>query len=133
MGRQSNLAKLILARVGVQDERPEPVFPPRRACPAEAHKHPDYRFSCSRCIGRICERRAEIGLDDDGAPLRPKDRPRCGAKTRRGTACRARVVPGKRRCRFHGGASTGPKTPAGKARIAEAQRKRWARWRAGRA
>ena len=30
--------------------------------------------------------------------------------------------PGKARCRFHGGKSTGPKTQAGRARIAEAQR-----------
>jgi hypothetical protein len=27
-----------------------------------------------------------------------------------------RVVPGKRRCRFHGGLSTGPKTKAGRAK-----------------
>jgi hypothetical protein len=31
--------------------------------------------------------------------------------------------------KFHGGLSTGPKTPEGRARIAEAQRKRWAAWR----
>ena len=36
------------------------------------------------------------------------------------------------RCRLHGGLSTGPKTPEGRARIAEAQRRRWARWRAAR-
>ncbi len=30
--------------------------------------------------------------------------PRCGARTRRGTACRAPAVAGKRRCRMHGGA-----------------------------
>ena len=30
--------------------------------------------------------------------------PRCGARTRRGTACRAPAVSGKRRCRMHGGA-----------------------------
>jgi len=35
------------------------------------------------------------------------------------------VVPGKRRCRLHGGLSTGPQTPEGKARIAAAQRERW--------
>lgn len=29
---------------------------------------------------------------------------RCGAQTRRGTACRAPAVAGKRRCRMHGGA-----------------------------
>lgn len=33
--------------------------------------------------------------------------PRCGAKTRQGTACRAPAVRGKRRCRMHGGNSPG--------------------------
>jgi hypothetical protein len=38
-----------------------------------------------------------------------------------------RVELGKRRCCFHGGLSTGPRTDGGKARIAEVQRRRWAR------
>ena len=50
----------------------------------------------------------------------------CGAKTRAGGECRNKSEPGKRRCKFHGGKSTGPKTPEGKARIGKAQRKRWA-------
>ena len=49
----------------------------------------------------------------------------CGAKTRTGAPCRAKSEPGRRRCRFHGGLSTGPKTLEGRARISEAQRKRW--------
>ena len=45
----------------------------------------------------------------------------CGAKTRRGTPCKIktdtyRCKNGKWRCRYHGGLSTGPKTPEGKAR-----------------
>lgn len=41
----------------------------------------------------------------------------CGARRHRdGQPCRARSEPGKRRCRFHGGRSTGPKTAEGKAR-----------------
>ncbi|MEO0749941.1 MAG: HGGxSTG domain-containing protein [Pseudomonadota bacterium] len=47
-------------------------------------------------------------------------------KTRRGTYCEMMPVPGKKRCRPHGGLSTGPKTEEGRRRIAEAQRKRWA-------
>ena len=50
-------------------------------------------------------------------------RPRCGARTRTGQACQARAVwdrerdrPRNGRCRLHGGLSTGPKTPEGKAR-----------------
>lgn len=54
----------------------------------------------------------------------------CGARTRKGTTCRNKSEPGRKRCRFHGGKSTGPRTPEGRARIAEAQRRRWARWRA---
>ncbi len=62
-----------------------------------------------------------------------KRRVRCGAKTRNGTPCRAKSVPGKRRCKFHGGMSTGARTTEGIKRIREAQRRRWARWRATRA
>jgi hypothetical protein len=54
----------------------------------------------------------------------------CGARTRRGTACRCRGVGRGGRCKFHGGLSTGPRTAAGKARIAAAQRARWEHWRA---
>lgn len=42
---------------------------------------------------------------------------RCGARRHRdGQPCRAMSEPGKRRCRFHGGRSTGPKTETGKVR-----------------
>lgn len=71
------------------------------------------------------------GLDDDGKPLPPNDRPTCGAKTRAGGTCGNKVIPGKTRCHFHGGKSTGPRTVEGRARIAEAQRKRWAQKRGG--
>lgn len=44
-------------------------------------------------------------------------RPVCGARRHRdGQPCRASCEPGRRRCRFHGGRSTGPRTPEGKAR-----------------
>lgn len=40
----------------------------------------------------------------------------CGARRRTdGQPCEALSVPGKKRCKWHGGASTGPKTAAGKA------------------
>ncbi len=55
---------------------------------------------------------------------------RCGARTRKGHPCRLLSEPDRRRCKFHGGRSTGPRTPEGRARIAEAQRHRWASWRA---
>jgi hypothetical protein len=63
---------------------------------------------------------------------RPDDEwpPRCGARTRKGGKCQCKPLPGKRRCKFHGGLSTGAKTEAGRERIREAQRRRWARERA---
>lgn len=53
----------------------------------------------------------------------------CRAKTRAGHPCGQKSEAGKRRCKWHGGRSTGPKTTEGKARIAEAQRRRWAKCR----
>ena len=50
----------------------------------------------------------------------------CGARTKsKGTPCRATAVKPGGRCKWHGGLSTGPKTPAGKARSADNLR----RWR----
>ncbi len=51
--------------------------------------------------------------------------PRCGAKTRRGTTCQCPAMRNRRRCRLHGGKSTGPKTAAG------LERSRRARWKHG--
>ncbi|MDO5706060.1 MAG: HGGxSTG domain-containing protein [Paracoccus sp. (in: a-proteobacteria)] len=65
----------------------------------------------------------------DAAPACRRRRVRCGAKTRKGTACRNKPEPGKRRCKFHGGMSTGARTPEGIERIREAQRRRWAKVR----
>ena len=45
---------------------------------------------------------------------------RCGAKTRRGTACQSPANKRNGRCRLHGGQSTGPKTAEGRAKIAAA-------------
>jgi len=42
----------------------------------------------------------------------------CGAKTRNGTACKRRDLYQNGRCRLHGGFSTGPRTPEGKAKSA---------------
>ena len=41
-----------------------------------------------------------------------RESPRCGAKTRRGSPCRAPAVAGKQRCRMHGGAA-GSGAPVG--------------------
>ena len=61
----------------------------------------------------------------------PSTAPRCGAKTRRDWACRAPAMRNPNtgrytRCRMHGGASTGSRTPDGPARC------RKARWKTAR-
>jgi hypothetical protein len=54
----------------------------------------------------------------------------CGARTRRGTSCQKRTLANNGRCKLHGGKSTGPRSVSGRARIAQAQIKRWEQWRA---
>lgn len=73
------------------------------------------------------------------APGRPKgrqrkaERDRCGARTRDGSPCEAPAyikpgqLVGNGRCRAHGGASSGPKTPEGRHRSRDGARKGAAR------
>ncbi|WP_119460646.1 HGGxSTG domain-containing protein [Rhodospirillaceae bacterium SYSU D60014] len=56
--------------------------------------------------------------------------PVCGAKRKKGGRCLMRPAAENGRCKYHGGLSTGARTAEGRARIAEAQRRRWLRWRA---
>jgi hypothetical protein len=58
----------------------------------------------------------------EGTPK--NNRPKCRARCRGGHSCRATVVDGTLRCRMHGGLSTGPRTPEGRAAIAESNRRR---------
>jgi hypothetical protein len=51
--------------------------------------------------------------------------PRCGARTRRQTACRCPSMRNRTRCRLHGGKSSGPRTADGLARS------RYAAWKHG--
>lgn len=99
-----------------------------RRCPMTAHLHENYRRVCDdpACLEGHCVERVALGLNDEGEPLKRKDRPLCGAKTRSSGKCQMRVEPGKHRCRLHGGLSTGPKTREGKARVAAAVRERHA-------
>src|ERR1700694_4226006 len=64
------------------------------------------------------------------ARLREQRKRPCGAKTRAGHPCRAKGLGRGGRCRNHGGLCTGPRTQAGRERIAAAQRRRWEAWRA---
>lgn len=60
-------------------------------------------------LARIVAVRAELATLDvrDG---------KCHARCRDGHACRAPCVRGRRRCKLHGGLSTGPRTPEGRER-----------------
>ena len=46
---------------------------------------------------------------------------RCGAKTRSGSECRRPAYRRNGKCHLHGGASTGPRTETGLARLTEAR------------
>ncbi len=43
-----------------------------------------------------------------------RKKPICGARTRAGGACRCKPLPGKKRCKYHGGLSSGPRTESGR-------------------
>lgn len=63
-------------------------------------------------------------LKNGNRPGRFSDAKRCGAGSKRsGEPCRAPACRGKRRCRFHGGKSTGPRTAEGLERSRRARRK----------
>ena len=67
------------------------------------------RFSAGTTIGR----RTRLGPDWPGK--------RCGAQSKRtGLSCQNPAVIGRNRCRLHGGLSTGPRTPEGRARLRRA-------------
>lgn len=50
---------------------------------------------------------------------RRSSRPPCGARTQKGAPCQGGKIPGRKRCKWHGGLSTGPRTVAGRARSLE--------------
>lgn len=113
-------------------------------CMAEVLTLPDMHACQRAAIERVAHREATLAAQDEAFAamvmrlqarrdlVKATRRVRCGAKTRKGMPCQVKSEPGKRRCKFHGGRSTGAKTPEGKARIAEAQRRRWSVWRAER-
>ena len=129
MGRPPNFIAQITEAAPANSLEPE--RPWWRICPFTAGWHESKQRACVHCLERGCERLREIGLDEQRRPLARGQLPSCGAKLGKGTTCKAEVVPGKRRCRSHGGLSTGPKTFEGRNRVAASQRDRWARWRAG--
>ncbi len=85
----------------------------------EVAVNPDY----ARAI-RLQLRKARTRAAQWSTPKPRRDRRRCGATTRKGAPCQRLPVPDRRRCRNHGGLSTGAKTPEGRERIAKSNRRR---------
>ncbi len=105
------------ARAGAND------FDPRHAKQAHppAPDTPEFLTVSTRAneSGLCHAKRARTGASNSGSvPTGAKlARVICGAKRRRdGEPCQGLSVPGRRRCKWHGGASTGPKTDEGRAR-----------------
>src|SRR5262245_58234088 len=63
---------------------------------------------------------------EERARLRELRSKPCGARTRAGLPCRRKGLGKGGRCPNHGGKSTGPRTPEGRARISAALKARWA-------
>lgn len=55
----------------------------------------------------------------------------CGARKKTGERCRSKALHRGSKCKFHGGLSTGAKTPEGKERAIAAMRAGQAQWIAG--
>lgn len=53
----------------------------------------------------------------------------CGARKKTGERCRSKDLHRGGKCRFHGGLSTGARTPEGKARSIKAMRAGYSKWR----
>ena len=86
---------------------------------------PNLEFDLSNLDALLNFALDSIGLEFDAGNFLTSNRARimgcysqkpknCQAKTRQGTPCKCKPILGKRRCKFHGGSSAGPKTPAGK-------------------
>ena len=85
---------------------------------------PPYRVTPLKQTAKLQKRHDPMD-DPDQAPNK------CGAKTRSGVPCAKFPMEGKRRCPLHGGLSTGPRKPAGRAAISAANTKhgRYKNWR----
>ena len=98
-----------------------------RMCEYEERIHLRELNRAAREAGQRCAAAKRARESEERVRFREIRRQPCGAKTRAGPPCQRKGLGRGGRCANHGGASTGPKTPEGRQRIAEAQRRRWAR------
>lgn len=82
---------------------------------------PEGRAASARDVGQEPMHRGPGPLRNGNPRGNPALAPRCGARTRAGCPCNAPALRGRTRCRMHGGASTGPRTAAGLARLRAAR------------
>ena len=129
-----NLAECASVRTGTSPATPEFIppsqaragasdFDPRHATPdhSPAPDTPEFLTASTRAneSGLCHAKRAGTHANNSGGLPTGANQARviCGARRRRdGQPCQGLSVPGKRRCKWHGGASTGPRTDAGRAR-----------------
>ena len=128
-----NLAECAGGRAGTSSAGPDQLgasqahagakdFDPGHAKPAPlpARAAPEFLTAFTRAneSGFCHAKRAGAHANNSGSlPTGNKARVICGAKRRRdGEPCQGLSVPGKLRCKWHGGASTGPRTDEGRAR-----------------
>ena len=108
------MERFVAARLAEHDER---VRLRRAAKAARAAKRDAVKLARERAT----EERARV--------RELRDKP-CGARTRTGQPCRRKGLGKGGRCPNHGGMSTGPRTPEGRARLAALLKARWALSRA---
>jgi hypothetical protein len=104
------------------EEQPKPAF----SVPKKEAAGPGlFPRDMDRGLRRLL-RELELGPIRTQTRTVPKQqRPRCGAHRRDGGLCLAPSVSARgKRCRMHGGLSTGPRTEPGKAAIASSNRRR---------
>jgi hypothetical protein len=127
----AKLAECAGVRAGVSPAEPEQLgasqaragandFDLSHAEHAPATAAPEFIDASTRAneSGLCHAKRAGAHANKSGSqPTGNKARVICGARRRRdGEPCQGMSVPGKRRCKWHGGASTGPRTDDGRAR-----------------
>lgn len=94
-----------------------PIEPPVIADTHARTSPSDEGETIRNCQSRNARPRAPARITSEPPPPKAALRVPCGARRRRdGLPCEALSVPGKRRCKWHGGNSTGPQTAKGLAR-----------------
>ena len=83
--------------------------------PEKRRRWREFDLACERVMARKAVSDSIESFPEFPPELR---RLECGAHARSGRPCRNTNLGPSARCKFHGGASTGPKTEAGKARSA---------------